>query len=315
MARATGFFVERPQVFERAAAAAHDDHVRPTGAAEELDPAADLFHRALALHQRRVEADVQAGKAAGEDVHHVRDGRAARRGDDADAPRKARQRPLALGREQPLGGQLLLELLEGQLQRAQPLRLQQLHQQLVFAAGLVDVDAAARQHRQAVLRLEFPVAVGGAEGHAAHLGVLLLQGEVVMAAGRQLQAGDFARHPDFLERAIEHRADGRVQLRNGEDAPLRRQVEFERELLQGAIVTSKNPDSPPRRRGAEKKRTKTRRLGVSAVNIRRAVYSTPATRNALRAVVLRGMAASSAGANQAKAGPGARAVAARTVKV
>ena len=131
----------------------------PPGAAEIFDAAADLFHRAFALHQRREEPDVQAGKAARQDVDHVRDGRAARRGDDADAPRKARQRPFALRGEQPLGGQLLLELLEGQLQRAQALRLQRLHQQLVFAARLVDVDAAARQHRQPVLRLELPVAV------------------------------------------------------------------------------------------------------------------------------------------------------------
>ena len=70
----------------------------PLGPAEVLDAAADLLHRALALHQRREEADVQAGKAARENLDHVRDGRAARRGDDADAPRKARQRPLALGR-------------------------------------------------------------------------------------------------------------------------------------------------------------------------------------------------------------------------
>ena len=109
---------------------------------------------------------MQTGKAARENLHHVGDGGAARRGDDADAPRKARQRPLALGREQALGGQLFLELLEGQLQRAQTLGFEQFHQQLVFAARFVDIDAAARQHRQPILRPEFPVAVRGAEGHA-----------------------------------------------------------------------------------------------------------------------------------------------------
>jgi hypothetical protein len=167
--------------------------------AEVLDAAADFLHRALALHQRGEEADVQAREAARENLDHVRDGGAARRGDDPDAPREARQRTLALGREEALGGQLLLELLEGQLQRAQSLRLQQFHQQLVFAAGFVDIDAAARQHRQPVLRLEFPEAVGGAEGHALHLRIAFLQGEVVVAARGQLEAGDLAGHRNIGE--------------------------------------------------------------------------------------------------------------------
>ena len=158
-----GLFVEGPEIFQRAAAAAHDDQVRPPGAAEIFDAAADFFHRALALHQRGEEADVQAREAARENLDHVGDGGAARRGDDADAPRKARQGALALRREESLGGQFLLELLEGQLQRAESLRLEQFDQQLVFAARFVDVDAAARQHRQAVLRLEFPDS-GGRSG-------------------------------------------------------------------------------------------------------------------------------------------------------
>ena len=108
---------------------------------------------------------------------------------------------LRSAREQAFGGQLLLELLEGQLQRAQSLRFQHLHLQLVFAARLVDIDAAARQHRQAVLRLELPVAVRGAERHALHLRVALLEGEVVMAAGGQLEPGDLARNPDIVELA------------------------------------------------------------------------------------------------------------------
>ena len=245
-----GLLVEGPQVFERSAAAPHDHQFRPLRAAEVLDAAADLLHRSFALHQRREDADMQPGKAARENLEHVGDGGAARRGDDADAPRKARQGPLALGREQALGGQLLLELLESQLQRAQPLGLERLHQQLVFAARLVDVDAAARQHRQAVLRLEFPVAVRGAESHALHLGVAFLEGEVVVAAGGQLQAGDLAGDPDILEALVERRADGRVQFGDRIDAALGRQREIQRKLLHRAMVSrlakgaGRSPASP-----------------------------------------------------------------------
>jgi hypothetical protein len=93
----------------------------------------------------------ESREAARENLDQVGNGGAARRGDDADAARKPRQPALALRREQSLGGELLLELLEGQLQRAHALRLERLHLQLVFAADLIDIDAAARQHRQAVL--------------------------------------------------------------------------------------------------------------------------------------------------------------------
>ncbi len=56
--------------------------------------------------------------------------------------------------EQPLGLQLLLQLLERELQRADALRLQVLADDLVLALGVVDAEPAARDDVQAVLRLE-----------------------------------------------------------------------------------------------------------------------------------------------------------------
>jgi len=123
------------------------------------------------------------------------------------------------------------------LQRPHALRLERLHLQLVFAAGFVYIDAAARQHRQAVLGLEFPVAVGGAERHAFHLRFRFLEGEIVVAARGQLQAGDLTGNPDIPEFGIQRRADGRIQLADGIDAPRRRQFEFEGELVHRAMVT------------------------------------------------------------------------------
>ena len=139
--------------------------------------------------------------------HHIRDRRPARRRDDPDAPRKPRQRALPLGSEQPLGGQLLLELFEGQLQRAEALRLEHLDHQLILAARLEDVDPPARQHRQPVLRLEFPIAVRRPERHAPHLRLPLLQREIVMPARGELEAGDLPGHPDVRELRVEHRAN------------------------------------------------------------------------------------------------------------
>ena len=226
-----GLFVEGPEIFQGAAAAGDNHHVRPLGAAEIFDAAADFFHRALALHQSREEADVQTGEAALQNLDHIRDGGAARRGDDPDTPGEARHGTLAFGREETFGGKFLFELLEGQLQRAQSLRFEQFDQQLVFAAGFVDIDAAARQHGESVARLEFPEAVGGAEGYGLHLGFAVLQSEVVVAAGGEFEARDFACHRDIGELAVEHGADRAVEFTDAVDAALRKEVEAEFELL------------------------------------------------------------------------------------
>ncbi len=66
----------------------------------------------------------------------------------------ARQRPLAGSVEEPLRLEPPLELLEGELERADALGLEQLHDQLVLPARGVDVEAAEGQHLHAVLGLE-----------------------------------------------------------------------------------------------------------------------------------------------------------------
>ena len=222
-----GFFVEGPEVFERSAAAGHDHQLGPGVAAEVIDPTANLLHRAIALHQSGEEPNVETREAAGQDLDHVGDDGAARRGGDADALGVARERALAGRIEEALFGQFLLELLEGELERAVAQGLQEFDDELVFAARLEDVDAAAREHGETVLGLEFPIAVRGAEGHYAHLRLGLLQGEVVVAAGSQLDAGYFAGDPDVGEVALEGGADGGVQLADGVDAAGGGEVEGE----------------------------------------------------------------------------------------
>ncbi len=121
--------------------------------------------------------------------------------------------------EQPLVGELLLQLLEGQLERAVALGLDRLHQQLVFAPGFVDVDPAARQHRDAILRLETEIPGRGAEARAAKLRGFILQGEVVVAAGGELHARNLPGDPNILEAAAEKLADGSAQLGHGVHPP------------------------------------------------------------------------------------------------
>src|SRR5581483_9643792 len=218
-------------ILERAAAAPHDDDFGPARPAEVFEAAADVFDRALALHERRKEADVDAGKAACEDVNQVRDDGASRGCDNADAPRKARQIAFAGAVEQTFGRQLLFELLERELQNAITLRFEKFDEQLILTASLIDVETPAGQDGQAILRLDFPIAMRGAEGHAADLGVALLKREIVMAASGVLEAGNLAGNPEVLKLGIEDSADGRVQLADGEDAPFRGAFKLEGELL------------------------------------------------------------------------------------
>ena len=123
---------------------------------------------------------------------------------------------LRAGFKQALRRQFLLELLERELQRAVALRLQRFHQKLVFAARFVNVDAAARQHRHAVLRLELQIAQRGPEAHAAHLRLLVLQREITVAARRHLRARDLARHPDVVELRAQQVANARAEFGHGE---------------------------------------------------------------------------------------------------
>ncbi len=169
-------------------------------------------------------------------MNQIGDDGAARRGHDADPPRKSRQRALSRGIKQSFGRQFLLQLLEGQLQRAQTLRFENFDNQLVFAARFIDIQTPAREHGEAVLRFDLPVAMRGAEGDAPHLGLALLQGEIIMAAGGEFDAGDLARDPQILEFRIQNRADCRIQLGDCKDTPFRRAVELEGELLHRAMV-------------------------------------------------------------------------------
>ena len=127
---------------------------------------ATILRGALALDARRPNHDVRLGIAAVQHREDVANRRAVERGDHADLPRQHRQRPLARLIEQPFGGEPPLQLLERQLQRAQPARLERLADDLILALGVVDAHAAARDDVLAVLDLELEEPRRRAEHHA-----------------------------------------------------------------------------------------------------------------------------------------------------
>ena len=124
---------------------------------------------------------MQVGEAAADDVEHVADGRAGGRGHDADHPRERGEGSLARLLEEPFRLQLALELLEGELERTQPLRLHHLDHELVLTPRRVHVEAAEGQHLHAVFQLEAHAAAPSPEQHGGDLGAFVLEGEVRVA--------------------------------------------------------------------------------------------------------------------------------------
>ena len=83
-----------------------------------VDPFDDLLGRAFPLDLGRADEDVQPGESPVQDPQDILDSRPARRGDQADFLREQGKFFLVRRVEEPLGPELLFELLEGQLQRA-----------------------------------------------------------------------------------------------------------------------------------------------------------------------------------------------------
>ncbi len=128
------------------------------------------MRRSLALHLRWVNEDVHRLMPAAKNVQDVLQGSAARRSDQTDAAGKSGDGLLASLVEEPLGCQLGLQLLEGNLQRAGALGLQMLGLKLQVAALVVDGHPAARDDLQTVLGTETQQPRLSAPHHHSQLG-------------------------------------------------------------------------------------------------------------------------------------------------
>jgi len=176
-------FVEGPEVFDRAPAPPHEEDVQIGKREIEVpDRRGDLLRGSLALDLDGIDQDVERGAPEAEGAEHVLDGRARGRGDDSELPGKEGKGALPGGIEEALFLELLLELLELELEGADPAGLHVLDQELVFSVGEIDVDLAEGDHLQPILGLE-PEARGHSPPHGAgDLRLGILEGEVEMPA-------------------------------------------------------------------------------------------------------------------------------------
>ena len=120
---------------------------------------------------------------------------------------RERERPLPLRREQPLGGQLRLELLELDREVPHPAGLDRVDVQLQRALRLVHVDAPVRDDAKPGLGLERRANAFVPEPDALELGAVVLQREVGVAGARDRDPADLALDPQVPQLVV--RADGR----------------------------------------------------------------------------------------------------------
>src|SRR5439155_1675294 len=96
--------------------------------------------------------------------------------------------------------ELLLQLLEGLLQRSLAERLEHLHRELVLAPRRVDAEPTADDDLHAVPGPEPDEARGRLPHHRPHLRGVVLEGEVPVARGREVERSETSANPAYTTR-------------------------------------------------------------------------------------------------------------------
>src|SRR5690606_9062386 len=104
--------VERPEILDRAAAAADDDDIAEAGTIQTRERACHIGRRTLSLDARRRQHHAGPGRTLLHDMQDVMQCGARSRRDDTDARGMRRQRSLALRSEQAFSLQATAKLLE-----------------------------------------------------------------------------------------------------------------------------------------------------------------------------------------------------------
>jgi hypothetical protein len=150
--------------------------------------------------------------------------RGAQRGHQAHRARHDRQRPLALGIEEPFGFEPRLALQELLEERALSGTLQAFDHQLQIAARFIHRQPAAHFDLVAVARRKIEQAGRAPEHRTAQLAGIILEREVTMPTRRARKTGNLAAHRNRIEASIQRIGDRAAQGADGPDARTRRCV-------------------------------------------------------------------------------------------
>ena len=173
--------VERPQILDRTAAAADDQHVDLGARVRRRNRGGDLDGRAATLNGSRIKDHRQRRHSSSECRQHIGERGGTTRGDDADCARKPGQGALACRREPACGFESGLEPSELFVERAETGHSRRLDIELKFAARFVDRRCRAHLDAQTILEGKAKELRLLSEQDTAYLGLLVLEQEVNVA--------------------------------------------------------------------------------------------------------------------------------------
>jgi hypothetical protein len=154
------------------------------------------------------------------DGDNVTNHRTGGRCDDTYALRERWQWTFSRGIKEPFSKQASLELFKRKLKRPGAARLHRLGDQLKLAAALVDGDASAYQHGEAIGGPEAQQASLPAKEDDGQLSVAVFESEVDMAGGRRTAVGDLALNPKVGVVSLDVLTDVGDQRANAPNAAL-----------------------------------------------------------------------------------------------
>ena len=245
--------VERPQVFDAAAAAAQDEHVALGAASRSRERGDDFGRCPFALHRRRVDDHRDRRVAAPQRRQHVAQRRRSARGDHADRARVGGQRPFRRRIEQALALELVAQTEESLEERAEARRPHELDVQLEIAARLVKRHERAHLDLHPVARLPVEQHPAAAEHDAAHLRAAVLQREIEVTRAGLHEIGDLAGDPGERQAVLEEIAHAAVERGDGQNRAGRNLTSPRQRWISGhfGIVTYPQvPTTRPRLHGA-----------------------------------------------------------------
>ena len=206
--------VERPEVFEAAAAAGDDDQVGPGDPVGQGERGDDLAAAPAPWTRRRRDQDLGARQRR--PMTWSRSRTAAPVGLVTTTIRRgiAGQGPLPARVEQPLGGEPGHRLAERQLQRPDPLGLEPADDELVLAPRRVDGHAAEARTARPSVRSKTSRCAVALPDHRPDLRRVVLEGEVDVPRPRPRDVRDLAVQRDLGELRAQRLLDPRRQVRD-----------------------------------------------------------------------------------------------------
>src|SRR5579883_3474627 len=196
-------FVKGPEFFYRAAAACHDNDIGLAMLIQAVNGSDNSGRGLTSLHQCGGKDHLHERVTGAQDTQHIAQGRAIGGSDKANYGWLFGNGTLTLRLEQTFGGEASLQLLEAQEERAFADQLNAFDVELQFAVAFIEGDGAVGSNGHAVAQLwRGRTLAGELKKYAGQFRLCILQSEITVAGGIGAAAGDFALHPDIVQKVI-----------------------------------------------------------------------------------------------------------------